>query len=220
MDANNEDIRQFLKHTDLEEYKNLELESLMAAIKREEIVLDEAEDENLYEIEVSHETTEQPISEEIPKRTVQSESISAEDDLFMIDDKRANELKELDEEVRGRLNRIFSSPESDSDVNEIGGTIETPSPSKNDVTGNLKLNESSIRSILFLLRDSEESEYVKTRILRDISANLNLTINLIFDHLNELAIEQTNSLLLEEENEESYYINIDVLNSLLSNLAS
>ena len=42
----------------------------------------------------------------------------------------------------------------------------------------------------------------------------------IFDHLNELAIEQTNSLLLEEENEESYYINIDVLNSLLSNLAS
>lgn len=138
----------------------------------------------------------------------------------MIDDKRANELKELDEEVRGRLNRIFSSPESDSDVNEIGGTIETPSPSKNDVIGNLKLNESSIRSILFLLRDSEESEYVKTRILRDISANLDLTINLIFDHLNELAIEQTNSLLLEEENEESYYINIDVLNSLLSNLAS
>ena len=121
----------------------------MAAIKREDIVLDEAEDENLYEIEVSHETTEQPISEEIPKRTVQSESISAEDDLFMIDDKRANELKELDEEVRGRLNRIFSSPESDSDVNEIGETIETPSPSKNDVTGNLKLNESSVRSIYF-----------------------------------------------------------------------
>lgn len=215
-----EDIRQFLKHTDLEEYKNLKLESLMAAIKREDIVLDEAEDENLYEIEVSDETMKRPISEEIPKRTVQSESISAEDDLFMIDDKRANELKELDEEVRGRLNRIFSSPESDSDVNEIGGTIETPSPSKNDVIGNLKLNESSIRSILFLLRDSEESEYVKTRILRDISANLDLTINLIFDHLNELAIEQTNSLLLEEENEESYYINIDVLNSLLSNLAS
>lgn len=215
-----EDIRQFLKHTDLEEYKNLKLESLMAAIKREDIVLDEAEDENLYEIEVSYETTEEPISEEIPKRTVQSESVSAEVDLFMIDDKRANELKELDEEVRGRLNKIFSSPESDSDVNEIGGTIETPSPSKNDVIGNSKLNESSIRSILFLLRDSEESEYVKTRILRDISANLDLTINLIFDHLNELAIEQTNSLLLEEENEESYYINIDVLNSLLSNLAS
>ena len=138
----------------------------------------------------------------------------------MIDDKRANELKELDEEVRGRLNKIFSSPDSDSEVNEIGGSIETPSSSQNDVPRNLQLNESRIRSILFLLRDSEESEYVKIRTLRDISAELNLTISLIFDHLNELAIEKTDSLLLEEENEDSYYINIDVLNSLLSNNAS
>ena len=129
-------------------------------------------------------------------------------------------MKELDEEVRGRLNKIFSTPESDSEVNETGGTVATPTPSKNDVTMGLKLNESSIRSILSLLRDSEESEYVKISTLRDISAELNLTINLIFDHLNELAIEQTDSLLLEEENEESYYINIDVLNSLLTNLAS
>ena len=215
-----EDIKEFLKYTDLEEYKNLKFESLMAAIKREDIVLVKAENENLYEIEVSDETTEQPISEEIPKQAFQSESIRAEKEVFMIDDKRANELKELDEEVRGRLNKIFSTPESDSEVNEIGGTIATPAPSKNDVTRGLQLNESSIRSILSLLRDSEESEYVKISTLRDISAELNLTITLIFDHLNELAIEQTDSLLLEEENEESYYINIDVLNSLLSNLAS
>ena len=215
-----EDIRQFLKYTDLEEYKNLKLESLMAAIKREDIVLVEAEDENLYEIEVEDETTEQPISEEIPKQAFQSESIKAEKEVFMIDDKRANELKELDEEVRGRLNKIFSDPESDSEANEIGETVETPSPSKNDVTRNLQLNKSSIRSILFLLRDSEESEYVKIRTLKDIAAELNLTISLIFDHLNELAIDQTDSLLLEEEDEENYYINIDVLNSLLSNLAS
>ena len=215
-----EDIRKFITHTDLEEYKGLKFETLMAAIKREEIVLVETEDENLYEIEVSDETTEQPISEEIPKQAIQSESISAENDIFMIDDKRANELKQLDEEVRGRLNKIFSDPESDSEVNEIGETVETPSPSKNDVTKNLQLNESSIRSILFLLRDSEESEYVKTRTLKDISAELNLTISLIFDHLNELAIDQTDSLLLEEEDEENYYINIDVLNSLLSDHSS
>ena len=105
-------------------------------------------------------------------------------------------------------------------MNEIGGSIETPSSSKNDVPRNLQLNESSIRSILFQLRDSEESEYIKIRTLGDISAELNLTIGLIFDHLNELAIEKTDSLLLEEENEDSYYINIDVLNSLLSNIAS
>ena len=215
-----EEIRQFITYTDLEEYKGLKFETLMASIKREEIVLVETEDENLYEIEVSDETMERPISEEIPKNAVQGESISDENDLFMIDDKRANELKELDEEVRGRLNKIFSDPENDSEVNEIGETVETPSSSKNDVPRNLQLNESSIRSILFQLRDSEESEYVKIRTLGDISAELNLTIGLIFDHLNELAIEKTDSLLLEEENEDSYYINIDVLNSLLSNIAS
>ena len=95
-----DEIKRFLKQTDLEEYKDLRLESLMAAIKREGIELFESENNNLFEMEVSDEAKEQPITEYIPEPNIRGDAISAQNEEFN-DDKRANELKELDDEVEG-----------------------------------------------------------------------------------------------------------------------
>ena len=70
------------------------------------------------------------------------------------------------------------------------------------------------------LRDNQINDYINLKTLETLSSKLNLTTSLVFDYLNEIALNQTDSLLLEEEDEENYYIDVDVLNSLLSNLAS
>ncbi len=215
-----EDIKRFLKYTDLEEYKNLKFESLMTAIERENIALIKVENDNLDEIEVSGETTERPITEDIPARNIKSETISTQNNAFMIDDKRANELKELDDEVRGRLNKIFSTPESDSETTNYGESAEKASSAQNSQPGNLKLDASAIEAILISLRDNQINDYVNLKTLETLASELNLTTSLVFDYLNEIALNQTDSLLLEEEDEENYYIDVDVLNSLLTSLTS
>ena len=75
-------------------------------------------------------------------------------------------------------------------------------------------------SILISLKDNEKSECIKTQILEDISAGLGLTVSILFDCINEMAISQTGTLLLEEEDEENFYIDILVLNSILSGLTA
>ncbi|MFL0789378.1 MAG: tellurite resistance TerB C-terminal domain-containing protein, partial [Prochlorococcus sp.] len=70
-----------------------------------------------------------------------------------------------------------------------------------------------------LLRDNIiEEEYIKKSILIEYASNKRLMPNFLVDQINEIAIDTSGTLLLEEEDEEKYYISSEVLELIHSRL--
>ena len=215
------DVSHFLRTTDIEEYQDLKIESFIAAIRKEGVKLPERQKDDLYEFEINDKSSEPSqglLNELIPEEQIQKNPIKTNTNEFVVDEKRADVLKGLDDSVRKSLSEIFSEEEEVKTIDET-----TSSTNISPLTGNNlnthAIGNSRIKEICELIRENiVDSEYISKSVLEKYSSLQNLMPGFVFDQINEIAIDNAGSLLLEEEDEEKYYVCKDVLNSILDSL--
>ncbi len=216
-EPNKQEIRQFLETTDIDEFRDKKIESLMAALQREGIDLSDESKDDLWDMELKGTKVKSTLSEAIPKQKRTKSAHNKGKSKFVIDEKRANQLKGLDDSVRDSLSAIFSD--------DTESKMEDRQNTDNDVdagdvsTNKADLGYNQLLDLYGLLRDNIiEEEYIKKSILIEYASNKRLMPNFLVDQINEIAIDTSGTLLLEEEDEEKYYISSEVLELIHSRL--
>ena len=215
------EVSHFLRTTDIEEFQDLKVESFITAIKKEGVKLPEHQKDYLYEFEINDNPSEPSpvlLNELIPQKPIQKNSTKTNINQFIVDERRADVLKGLDDSVRESLSEIFSENEEVEITNETKDTSNMSALTGNNLNTHA-IGNSGIKEICELIKENiVDSEYISKSVLEKYSSLQNLMPGFVFDQINEIAIDNAGSLLIEEEDEERYYVCKDVLNSILDSL--
>ena len=144
----------------------------------------------------------------IENNTIQDKTNLSEiviDKGFTINIDSANKQRDEDVETRSILDEIFKEEENSPETEFINSeTAKKTFP-----------YQSYFKELIKIIKNkSNGSDSISRKVVEDFAEKNNLMPNVLIDSINEYSLEKFNELLLEEEGDDSVYIEIELLTQI------
>ncbi len=199
------DIRNYFEFSEDTDLIGKKVNSLLAAIERLDICLDDETSAELWTLKIRAKNEAIKAPESLPK---EYNYISKSETVFIPDASAAAKMREEDQELKKELDAIFAdkSDQHDPDPDE-----KINNASRDGVNKIFDLQE-----VLFLIKQELSEDLIESSIIRNYATDKKLMLASLLDRINEGCITITGEALLEEEDENTLYINKTALDKLIS----